>query len=165
MHEPCSAAGRDRFGPATTHASRNLCYPCSRHFPSLHLVRTSLARVEEQAVAELAEAGPPDGIERRAFPRRSSRLAVSIFLAERPMAPAFRGKFINISQCGVCLTTDRLLPVGQRLRMELDVSSEKTRPSFNAEVVRASPGAKSGEFVTGCAWLDRLSYADMLRFC
>ena len=115
-------------------------------------------------MAEHTEAGPPDGIERRAFPRRVSRVAVSLYLAERPMAPPFRGKFVNISQCGVCLTTDRLLPVGQRVRIELDVSSEKTRPSFNAEVVRASPGARSGEFVTGCAWLDRLSYADMLRF-
>ena len=115
---------------------------------------------------DAGQAGPPPQTERRVFPRRRMRGSATFVPDDKPFAPGTRITLVDISQSGIGFFVAKELTPGQAIRIRLETSSVPGLPSGGllAEVRWTAPAATPGQFRVGCAWTNRLSYADLLRF-
>jgi PilZ domain-containing protein len=102
--------------------------------------------------------------DRRNFPRRRPRGTASLVPADKPMAPSISVTLVNISQGGVSFLAAKPLVVGQRIQIDLLAPGYSRPISVQAEVRWVGSSAKAGKYHVGCAWAQRVMYADLIRF-
>src|SRR5262249_9161596 len=99
--------------------------------------------------------------ENRAFPRRRAWGAAALVRAEKPLTPSVQITLVNISQGGLQFLVRKELEVFQRIFIEIQLSLSNTKPVQRlAEVRWIVADGKPGVFRVGCAWIERLTYAD-----
>jgi hypothetical protein len=107
----------------------------------------------------------PGFTERRLFPRRRARGAAAFRPADRPLATGISITLVDMSHGGVGFISMRELTVGQKLLIDIQSPAGATRPvTFEAEVRWTGPADKPGRYRVGCAWLHRMSFADLQQF-
>lgn len=103
--------------------------------------------------------------EYRAFPRRRAHGSATYVPADRPLTPSARIKLVDVSQGGLQFIVAKKLAPGDLILIEMQWSIANTKVTGRgAEVRWVAPDIKPGHYRVGCAWRDRLTYADLLRF-
>lgn len=102
--------------------------------------------------------------DRRNFPRRRPRGTATVIPSDKPLAPTTSVTLVNISQGGVSFLAKKPLTPGQRIQIDLLAPGHSRPLSLQAEVRWVSQSAKDGKHLIGCAWTQRVMYADLLRF-
>jgi hypothetical protein len=95
--------------------------------------------------------------ERRAFPRRPARAAVSYRPGGRPFSPAVRARAVDVSQGGIGMVVPQPLRPGALLEIELERPGRGKRQVRNAEVCWTI-AAPDGSYRVGCSWEHRLTF-------
>ena len=108
---------------------------------------------------------PEPFFESRAFPRRRTRGRATFVPADKPLTPSARINLVDVSQGGLQFIVAKQLAPGDLILIEMQWSVSNTKVTGRgAEVRWVAPDTKPGHFRVGCAWRDRLTYADLLRF-
>lgn len=103
--------------------------------------------------------------EYRAFPRRRARGSATYVPVDRPLAPSVRITLVDVSQGGLQFVVAKKLAPGDHIMIEMQWSVANTKVTGRAAIVRwVSADSKPDHFRVGCAWRDRLTYADLHRF-
>jgi PilZ domain-containing protein len=104
-------------------------------------------------------------VERRAFPRRRPRCTATYRPADKVLAPDTRVKLTCISQGGACFVSRKELVLGQQIAVNL-LSPAAAVPmlTVTALVCWICPDEAPGQYRIGCAWVERLNYAQLIPF-
>jgi hypothetical protein len=104
-------------------------------------------------------------VDRRAFPRRRPRCTAKFRPAEKLFAPDVHVKLTCISQGGASFLSPKAVAIDQHIEVSLLSPAAGVSMLTTLAVVRwICPDAKSGRFRVGCAWVERLSYSQLIPF-
>jgi hypothetical protein len=103
--------------------------------------------------------------ERRAFPRRRPRCSAKYRAAEKIFAPEIQVKMTCISQGGACFLTPKELAIDEHILVSL-LSPAAAVPmlTVTATIRWICRDTATGRYRVGCAWVERLSYAQLIPF-
>ena len=111
-----------------------------------------------------SESAPVAPINNRAFVRRRSKGDAIVRLGDKPLDPSFRVAVTDISQSGIRFTVAKEFVLLQRIVIEIQLSASNSQLQRRAAEVRwVEADNNPGQFRVGCAWIERLSYAELPR--
>jgi hypothetical protein len=102
-------------------------------------------------------------VERRAFARRKAKGKVTFQIGDWGMGPTHKAEVVDISQNGIGLLMDRLLPQGTKLRILRETPYRGQKVTVPAQV-RWVAGVGVNQFRVGCSLEKRLQYTEMQAF-
>jgi hypothetical protein len=111
-----------------------------------------------------SDSGRIDSVNRRAFVRRRSKAGAIIKLSDSPFAPSIKVGVADVSQGGIQILVATKLEPLQRIIVEFQLSCSNSQVlRRGAEIRWIAADADPKRIRAGCAWIDRLSYAELMQ--